>query len=102
MQVPSACPLTLRVRGGRPLRQDGDVGVRDRLHTLGLTLLAVPKMPPGVVTTFSWVGVHGDRVMVSGHGPQNPDGSPAGPFGRVPDQVSLQQAQESARLAASP
>ena len=48
------------------MRQDGDVGVRDRLHTLGLTLPAVPKMPPGVVTTFSWVRVHGDRVMVSG------------------------------------
>jgi enamine deaminase RidA (YjgF/YER057c/UK114 family) len=39
-------------------------------------------------------------VLVSGHGPQNSDGSPAGPFGRVPDEVSLEQAQQSARLAA--
>ena len=70
--------------------------------------------------TFSWVRIHGDRVLVSGHPPQNPDGSPVGPFGRVPtaqcapcqgrkrrpvgtprpDQVSLEQAQQSARLAA--
>jgi enamine deaminase RidA (YjgF/YER057c/UK114 family) len=76
------------------------VGVRERVNTLGLTLPAVPQMPPGVVTTFSWVRVHGDRVLVSGHPPQNPDGTPAGPFGRVPDQVSLEEAQQSARLAA--
>jgi enamine deaminase RidA (YjgF/YER057c/UK114 family) len=76
------------------------VSVRDRLRTLGLTLPAVPQMPPGVVTAFSWVRVHSDRVLVSGHGPQNSDGSPAGPFGRVPDEVSLEQAQQSARLAA--
>ena len=57
-------------------------------------------MPAGVVTTFSWVRVLGGRVLVSGHGAQNPDGSPAGPFGRVPDQVSAEQATASARLAA--
>lgn len=57
-------------------------------------------MPQGVVTTFSWVRIVGTRVLVSGHGPQAADGSPAGPFGRVPDQVSLEQAQASARLAA--
>lgn len=57
-------------------------------------------MPAGVSTTFSWVRVVGTRVLVSGHGPQNADGSPAGPFGRVPDQVTLEQAQAAARLAA--
>ena len=76
------------------------MSVRDRLRALELTLPAVPQMPAGVVTTFSWVRVHGDRVLVSGHPPQNADGSRAGPFGRVPDQVSLEQAQHSARLAA--
>ncbi len=57
-------------------------------------------MPLGVAATFRWVRVLGDRVLVSGHGPQQADGSPAGPFGRVPDQVDLEQAQASARLAA--
>jgi enamine deaminase RidA (YjgF/YER057c/UK114 family) len=72
--------------------------VRDRLRDLGLTLPAASAMP--VTTTFSWVRVLGDRVLVSGHGPQQQDGTPAGPFGRVPDAVSLEQAQQSARLAA--
>ena len=42
----------------------------------------------------------GDRAFVSGHGPLAPDGSPAGPYGKVPSEVSLEAAQESARLTA--
>lgn len=57
-------------------------------------------MPPGVTAAFSWVRVHGDRVLISGHGPQEHDGAPAGPFGRVPDVVTFEQAQQSARQAA--
>ncbi|GAA3612410.1 hypothetical protein GCM10022236_12710 [Microlunatus ginsengisoli] len=57
-------------------------------------------MPPEVRISFSWVRVVGSRVIVSGHGAQAPDGSPQGPFGRVPDVVSLEQAQLSARAAA--
>ncbi len=57
-------------------------------------------MPAGVVTTFSWVRVSGNRVLVSGHGALNPDGTPAGPFGRVPQEVTLEHAQQSARSAA--
>jgi enamine deaminase RidA (YjgF/YER057c/UK114 family) len=82
------------------VRQDGRVSVDDRLRELGWSLPEIPRMPAGVVTTFSWVRLVGDRVLVSGHGPQNPDGSPAGPFGRVPDEVSAEQAMQSARLAA--
>ena len=64
------------------------MSIDDGLLELGLVLPAVPKMPAGVATTFSWVRILGDRVLVSGHGPQDPDGSPAGPFGRVPDQLA--------------
>lgn len=71
-----------------------------RLQELGLVLPDPPKMPLGVDTAFSWVRLLGDRVLVSGHGPQNPDGSPAGPFGQVPTEVSPEQAKGSARLAA--
>jgi enamine deaminase RidA (YjgF/YER057c/UK114 family) len=74
------------------------MSVRDRLNQLGLVLPRPPAMP--VTTTFTWVRTLNSRVLVSGHGPQNPDGSPAGPYGRVPDQVSLEQARQSARLAA--
>jgi hypothetical protein len=76
------------------------MSIESRLHDLGLRLPAAPRMPPGTVTTFSWVRVAGTRVLVSGHGAQNLDGSPIGPFGRVPDQVSLEEAQVSARAAA--
>ncbi len=43
--------------------------------------------------------VRGNRAYVSGHGALDPSGSPAGPFGSVPDEVSLEDAQRSARLA---
>ncbi|MBA8794618.1 enamine deaminase RidA (YjgF/YER057c/UK114 family) [Friedmanniella endophytica] len=74
--------------------------VEERLRELGLQLPACPVMPPNVRVWFSWVRVVGTRVLVSGHGAQQSDGSPMGPFGRVPDVVSLEQAQQSARVAA--
>ena len=48
---------------------------------------------------FEWVRVRGTRVLISGHGAVSAYGSAAGPFGRVPSEVPLEQAQESARLA---
>lgn len=50
--------------------------------------------------SFEWVRVRGNRAFVSGHGPQAPDGTPAGPFGKVPSEVPLDAALESARLTA--
>ena len=47
--------------------------------------------------TASWVRVRGNRAFVSGHGALTPDGSPGGPFGKVPTEVSLEEAQASAR-----
>lgn len=82
------------------VRHDRPVRIEQRIADLGLQLPAPPRMPQGVATTFSWVRIVGDRALVSGHGPQALDGSPAGPFGRVPDVVTLEQAQAAARLAA--
>ena len=42
----------------------------------------------------------GDRALVSGHGPQNPDGSIAGPFGKVGAGVTVEQGYAAARLTA--
>jgi enamine deaminase RidA (YjgF/YER057c/UK114 family) len=56
-------------------------------------------LPPGVEIPFAWVRVRGDRAYVSGHGALQPDGAPAGPFGKVPGPVSLDEAQHSALLA---
>ena len=82
------------------VRHNCAVRIEQRIADLGLQLPAPPRMPQGVATTFSWIRIVGNRVLVSGHGPQALDGSPAGPFGRVPDFVTLEQAQASARLAA--
>jgi enamine deaminase RidA (YjgF/YER057c/UK114 family) len=74
--------------------------IENRLDELGLTLPSSPKLPPGVTVSFEWVRVRGKRAFVSGHGPLAPDGTPTGPFGKVPSEVPLETAQESARLTA--
>lgn len=58
-----------------------------------------PLLPSGVHIPFDWVRLVGNRCLLSGHGALGHDGSPAGPFGRVPDEVSLEQAQASTRSA---
>lgn len=71
--------------------------VAARLESLGLVLPEPLKIPAGVTLPFPWVSVRGDRVFVSGHGPQDPDGSLAGPFGKVGAEVSVEDAKELAR-----
>lgn len=74
--------------------------VEAKLEELGLVLPGSAKPPPGVRLSFAWVRGRGDRAYLSGHGPLNPDGSPAGPFGKVGTEVSLEEGYEAARLAA--
>jgi enamine deaminase RidA (YjgF/YER057c/UK114 family) len=66
---------------------------------MGVVLPDAPRLPSGVEIPFQWVRARGERAFVSGHGALSLDGTPAGPFGRVPREVSLQDAQASARLA---
>lgn len=70
--------------------------VEARLAERGLVLPPGPNLPPGVTIPFQWVRVRGHRAFLSGHGALSPDGTPQGPFGSVPSQVSLEQAQASA------
>lgn len=72
-------------------------GYEQRLANLGLVLPEPLKLPPGMALPFPWVNVRGDRAYVSGHGPQESDGSPAGPFGAVGESVSVEQGYASAR-----
>jgi enamine deaminase RidA (YjgF/YER057c/UK114 family) len=74
--------------------------IRERLDELGLELPPPLIVPPGVVLPFAFVRVIGDRAVASGHGPQAPDGSIGGALGRVGDEISVDQAYESARLVA--
>jgi enamine deaminase RidA (YjgF/YER057c/UK114 family) len=72
------------------------VTIESRLQAQGLQLPAEAQAPPGFEFSFSWVRVHGSRLFVSGHSPQHPDGSLAGPFGKVPSEVSIEQARDAA------
>ena len=71
-----------------------------KLAELGLSLPEPIHVPPGVAIPFAWARVHGDRVYIAGHSPLAPDGTPAGPFGSVPSQVSVEQARLAARATA--
>lgn len=73
--------------------------VEARLAARGLVLPPEPTLPAGVTIPFHWVRVRGRRAFISGHGALSPDGQPLGPFGAVPGEVSLEQAQASARAA---
>ena len=75
-------------------------GAEARLQQLGLTLPEPMKLPPGVTLPFPWVRVRGDRAYISGHGPQNADGSLAVPLGKVDADVSLEEGYQAARLTA--
>jgi enamine deaminase RidA (YjgF/YER057c/UK114 family) len=72
--------------------------VEARLRELGLVLPEPTRAPSGIRLPFAPVRLRGHRAFVAGHGPLNPDGTVAGPFGKVPAEVSLEQANASARL----
>jgi enamine deaminase RidA (YjgF/YER057c/UK114 family) len=72
--------------------------VERRLAELGIALPAPLGLPAGVQLPFPWVRVAGSRVLISGHGPTNADGSLAKPLGKVGRDLTLEQAQHAARL----
>jgi enamine deaminase RidA (YjgF/YER057c/UK114 family) len=74
--------------------------IERRLSGLGLQLPAPLQPPPGVVLPFRFVRIVGRRALISGHGPQNADGSMAAPFGKLGREVTLEQGYNSARLTA--
>lgn len=74
--------------------------IEARLEKMGLALPEPVKAPAGVRLPFAPVLVRGNRAYISGHGPFNPDGSLAGPFGKLGAEVSVEQGYQSARLTA--
>lgn len=73
--------------------------IERRITELGFVLPGEPSAPPGFEFSFEWVRVRGGRVFASGHSPSTLDGTPAGPFGAVPSEVSLDVATDAARDA---
>jgi enamine deaminase RidA (YjgF/YER057c/UK114 family) len=74
--------------------------IEAKLEALGLVLPPPVTAPAGVRLPFASVRIHGGRAYVSGHGPQNPDGTVAGPLGKVGSDVALDKAYQAARLTA--
>lgn len=74
--------------------------IEAKLAEMGLVLPPPLQIPPGVRLPFRFVRVVGERALVSGHGPQHPDGTSAGPFGKVGADVTIEQGYEAARLTA--
>ncbi|MCY4061223.1 MAG: RidA family protein [Chloroflexi bacterium] len=74
--------------------------IERRLAEMGLELPPPVKAPPDVVLPFSFVRIHGGIAYISGHGPQEADGSVAGPFGAVGSEVTVEQGYEAARAVA--
>jgi len=74
--------------------------IEARLKELGFILSEPLVLPAGTQLPFPWVRIQRNHAFISGHGPQLPDGSLAGPFGKVGAEVSPEQAYNAARLIA--
>jgi enamine deaminase RidA (YjgF/YER057c/UK114 family) len=67
-------------------KKENWLSVESKLKAMGLVLPEPVKVPAGVKLPFSWV--------------RNPDGSIAGPLGKVGAEVSLEQGYQAARQTA--
>lgn len=74
--------------------------IEQALSARGLALPPPLAPPPGIVLPFASVRIVGARAIVSGHGPQNPDGSLAAPLGKVGRELTQEQGYAAARLTA--
>jgi enamine deaminase RidA (YjgF/YER057c/UK114 family) len=74
--------------------------IEAKLAALGLVLPAPIQLPPGVLLPFDMIRILGDRALISGHGPQNPDGSIARPLGKLGRELSVAEGHVAARLTA--
>ena len=72
--------------------------VEAKLEALGLVLPGILKAPSGVALPFELVRVRGKTAYISGHGPQNVDGSVAEPLGKVGADLTLEQGYAAAKL----
>ncbi len=73
--------------------------IEAKLEAMGLTLPAALQPPLGMKLPFAPVRIRGDRAYVSGHSPQNADGSVA-MTGKLGVDLTVEQGYEAARLTA--
>ncbi len=65
--------------------------IEEKLNKLGLII--PPKLPvsTNIKTPPTWIRIHRNIAYISGHGPQNSDGPVAGPFGRVGEELAVNE-----------
>jgi enamine deaminase RidA (YjgF/YER057c/UK114 family) len=87
-----------------------DDKIQNKLDALGLYSPKQLQLSSNVKTPPTWIRIRGNKAYISGHGPQNPDGSIARPFGKVvgspklpstssSKELTIEQAYQSAKLA---
>lgn len=74
--------------------------IESKLEKMGLVLPEPVKVPEGVKLPFSFVRIYNNTAYIAGHGPQNPDGTVAGPFGKVGSDLTVEQGYAAARSVA--
>lgn len=74
--------------------------IESKLSEIGFVLPGPIQVPPSVSLPFRFVRVRGNRALVSGHGPQEPDGSIARPLGKLGSDLSLEQGYRAAQQTA--
>lgn len=74
--------------------------IEAKLDEMELVLPQEVKVPEGVKLPFSFVRIHNGHAYLSGHGPQNSDGSLAEPLGKVGADLTIEQGYEAAKLVA--
>ena len=71
--------------------------MKPRLADMGLALPPPVEPPPGVELPFQFVRMRKGIAYISGHGPQNADGTVAGPFGKLGADVTVEQGYAAAQ-----
>lgn len=74
--------------------------VERKLARIGLVLPPPMPLPPGLRLPFDPVRILGNRAFVSGHGPQDADGSLSKPLGKLGRDLTVEQGYEAARRTA--
>ncbi|MDC8831903.1 RidA family protein [Alteromonas gilva] len=72
--------------------------IEQRLNALGYSLPPAMKVPAGITLPFSMVRVIGNRALISGHGPQAPDGAPTAITGTIGDNLTVEDGYYAAQL----
>jgi enamine deaminase RidA (YjgF/YER057c/UK114 family) len=72
--------------------------IEQKIKDMGLYLPEPLKVPEGLVLPFKPVLVRGSHVYISGHAPQDPDGSISKPLGKLGTDLTVEQGYKCAQL----